>query len=31
VSAVYREDVYLDQAERALIETMKKVFGGDSE
>ena len=27
VSAVYREDVYLDQAERALIGTMKQVFG----
>lgn len=27
VSAVYRTDVYLDQAERALIETMKQVFG----
>lgn len=27
VSAVYREDVYLDKAERALIGTMKKVFG----
>ena len=27
VSAVYREDVYLDKSERALIEIMKKVFG----
>ena len=27
VSAVYSEDVYLDQAERALIGTMKQVFG----
>lgn len=29
VSAVYRKDVYLGQAERALIDTMKQVFGGE--
>jgi DNA-binding transcriptional LysR family regulator len=27
VSAVYREDVYLDKAERTLIDMMKDVFG----
>ena len=31
VSAVYREDVYLDQAERALIGTMQQVFGKGAE
>ena len=31
VSAVYRKDVYLGKAERALIDTMKKVFGGQAE
>ena len=29
VSAVYKEDVYLSQAERALIDMMKEVFGGE--
>ena len=31
VSAVYRKEVYLGKAERALIDTMKKVFGGQQE
>lgn len=31
VSAVYREDVYLDKAERTLIDIMKKVFAKNNE